>query len=323
MREECPRALYWGHSSSHCFTNEMTQVVMDSGCKNLVHLDTQKLFTPECESCGSVTLYADDATFHVSNKQREHNQNKLIENLEKLNFFLNANCMTINMEKTKIVEIMIKQKNCKLPREPPKLTVINSRQQTKVITDSGNCRILGMNIQGNLTWNSHLETGVKPLLPTLRKNLGLLKSLGKKLPPGSRNTLATGFLLSRINYLIGVWGGAPNSWIIKVQSIQNAAARWVSSSHRRTRISTLLELTGWMSVAEMTTLSTITQMWKIIHKNSPSNLAEKISVDPANRKIKTQDTRLQFTRQRYLYRASENWNKLPQYLWEASNNWQF
>ena len=226
--------------------------------------------------------------------------------------------MTINMDKTKLVEIMIKQKHCKIPREPPQLSVKNSRQQTEIITDSGKVRILGMNIQGNMTWNSHLETGDKPLLPKLRKNLGLLKSLGKKLPPGTRNTLATGLLLSRINYLVGVWGGgAPSSLIRKAQTIQNAAARWVTSSHRRTRVSVLLELTGWLSVVEMTTLSTITQMWKILHNNSPRNLSEKISVDPANGKIRLLETRLQFTKQKYLHRAGENWNKMPQYLRET------
>ena len=52
------------------FTNEMTQVIMDQDCRDPTHLDTMKLFNPECSICGSLTIYADDVTYHVSNKQR-------------------------------------------------------------------------------------------------------------------------------------------------------------------------------------------------------------------------------------------------------------
>ena len=137
-----------------------------------------------------------------------------------------------------------------------------------------------------------------------------------KIPPKTRNILARGLITSRLSYLLGIWGGATENLIKKAQTIQNSAARWVTSSHRRTRISTLLERTGWMSIQEMTKIHTSTILWKAINLRTPSNLHEQIVLDPTNGKIILQEARLQFTSNKFSIRASENWNNLPQHLRE-------
>ena len=45
------------------FTNEMSEVIVDSTCTNQSHQNTDRLFNNECNSCGSLTQYADDATY--------------------------------------------------------------------------------------------------------------------------------------------------------------------------------------------------------------------------------------------------------------------
>ena len=92
---------------------------------------------------------------------------------------------------------MIQQKRGKTPGLPPELTVTTMQGQQETIRDRQSVRILGLNVQKNLTWRSHLETGLKPLLPGLRKNLGALRSLGRQIPQGSRNTMAIGILLKQ------------------------------------------------------------------------------------------------------------------------------
>ena len=79
-------------------------------------------------------------------EHRQYNQTKLTENLENLKLFLNSNHMTINMDKTHIVECMIKQKCGKTPGEPPEIQIIENNQNTETITDNNQLRILGMNI---------------------------------------------------------------------------------------------------------------------------------------------------------------------------------
>ena len=282
------------------FTNEITEAVTYPNCQDKVHKDRSKLFCNDCKTCGSVTQYADDATYVVANRKRELNQTKLTDNISRLKTFLNSNELTINMDKTHLMEIMIKQKRGRTPGQPPELIVLNSSQQEEVVSDSKYCRILGINVQNNFTWNAHLETGAKALLPSLRKSLGALKVSGKQVPTGSRNTLARGLLLNRITYLISVWGGGTQNLIRKAQTLQNAASRWVTNGSRKTRISTLLEQTGWLSITEITQVNSTTLIWNMLNKQTPRRLSEKIQFDPTTKKITTREPILLFTRQKFL-----------------------
>ena len=128
-------------------------------------------------------------------------------NLHKLADFLTANQLAINMDKTHIEEVMIKQKKGRLPGITLSLQVTNAKNEPEVVNTTGHCRILGLNVQANLTWTSHLESGLKPLLPSLRRNIGALKNLSKLVPFSSRNTIARGLIQSRLSYLLCVWGG--------------------------------------------------------------------------------------------------------------------
>ena len=124
------------------------------------------------------------------------------------------------MDKTQLLEVMIKQKRGRTVGEPPELTVGNNRQEIEIVKDKNHCKILGINFQNNLTWSTHLETGVKALLPSLRKNLGALKNLDRKIPPKSRNILAGGLMISGLQYLLSIWGGGTENLIRKAQTIQ-------------------------------------------------------------------------------------------------------
>ena len=156
-----------------------------------------------------------------------------------------------------------------------------------------------------------MEDGVKPLLPQLRKSLGALRNSGKLIPSGSRNTLARGLILSRLSYLISIWGGATPNLLRKAQAIQNMAARWVTSKGRRTRTSTLLELTGWFSIQELTKISSATITWKIINNKTPKRLQDTLTWDPLTLKFDIKEPRLEFTRAKFSYRACLDWNNLP------------
>ena len=294
------------------YTNELSEVVTDKDCKDPSHKNSEKLFPANCSNCGSVTQYADDATFVITDKVRSNNQKKLSENIEKLGTYLKSNELSINKDKTQIIEVMIQQKKAKTPGTPPELNVMNNQGNIEVVKNKTTCRILGMNVQHNMTMNDHLETGTKSLLPCLRRSLGALKSLGRKVPMKSRNILARGLLLGRLQYLVGIWGGATANLINKAQIVQNAAARWVTGHHRRTRVSTLLEATGWLSIPEMSKMSTATQLWKVIYLNTPKRMSEQLSWNNETKLIATREPRLLFSRQNFNFRATTNWNTIPE-----------
>ena len=172
----------------------------------------------------------------ISNKKRSENQVRIEQLLKDIKTFLAENRLHLNIGKTKMLECMIPQKRGKTQGTPPLLIVEEEPGKYKTIQDEGQLRILGVNLQGNLTWWSHLETGHKALLPRIRRALGELTHAGKLIPMLTRKTLANSLVVSRLQYAIPVWGLTTMSQTRKAQVLLNKTARWVTGRRRRTRI---------------------------------------------------------------------------------------
>ena len=178
------------------------------------------------------------------------------------------------------------------------------------ITDSNDFRLLGSNLQPNISWRAHLETGSKAVLPAIRKQIGALKQLGAQIPKQSRKAIAEGLIQSKFNYLIAQWGGATKNLIKAAQRLQNKAARWVTSSPRRTSTRKLLKDTDWLSIQEMTKYHTLVQLWKIVRLQKPQTMTELFTMNNEDL-ITTTIPRLQFTMQGFRWRSVDTWNLLP------------
>ena len=106
--------------------------------------------------------------------------------MNKIKAFLNRNELVVNLEKTNILETMMKQKRSLMKGRQPQLSVIKQNGEMETITPQEEIRLLGVNIKQNLTWNSHLEQGENALIPGIRKTLGNLKRISKHIPAKSR-----------------------------------------------------------------------------------------------------------------------------------------
>ena len=242
-----------------------------------------------------------------------------MRNLDEIKCFLNDNQLAINVEKTSLTELMIHQKKSKTPGDPPSLLVRKQSGEDKEIKDSSYTRVLGANLQSNLTWNTHLEVGNKALLPSVRQQLGRLRHLGNLIPRKSRENLARGMILSRLNYLMPLWGGAANSLIRKAQTTLNTTARWVTGLPRRTRISKLMDKTGWYSIREQIRISTALQSWKLYNLNRPERLTQSLEINRDDDTMTPRRPRLLVTARCFKWRACQEWNNLPPSLrWEKS-----
>ena len=309
------------------YTNEISEAIKDENCSEEAHEDRTRLFGNNCDQCGTIITYADDLTYHIASEHRERNQIKMDRNLKRLQQFLNDNDLVINIGKTAILECMIKQKKGRNKGEPPQLVVQlpAGNDSTaipphppgqKVIREGKELRILGVNIQQNMGWQSHLEKGRKAVLPAARKQFGALQQLGRMMPESSRKLLAEGLIMSKLSYVITQWGGATDNYILTVQRLQNKVMRWITRSGRRTKIKNLLEETGWMSIQEQIRMQSLTQMWKILRLSRPEIYTGRMNITDENYII-TKVTRLQFTEHSYLYRTSKDWNLLPDELRET------
>ena len=246
-------------------------------------------------------------SYTVGNRSRQENQTSLRRNLDEIGLYLQDNFLKMNQSKTSITEIMIKQKKGKTPGQPPTLLVEKSPGVQKLVEDSLFTRILGANVQYNMAWQAHLETGTKALLPKIRRQLGMLRHQGKLIPMRSRRNLAQGLIVSRLSYLLPLWGGAPEAYLRKAQVVLNQTARWATGLGRKTRISALMEAAGMLTIKEQIKIATGVMTWKIVHLAKPARLNDRMTVD-ADYKILIERPRLMFSEECLRWRAATQWN---------------
>ena len=96
--------------------------------------------------------------------------------------FLVSNSLSLNLGKTEIVETMVRQKRAHLAGITPQLSVLKPDGTLKIILAKESCRLLGVNLNRDATWNHQLELGEKPLVKVLRSVLGILSHISKKSP---------------------------------------------------------------------------------------------------------------------------------------------
>ena len=285
IRTGVPQGSVIGPLMFAIYTNEMSLAVRNLGCQETVHQDNSTLFGQQCSTCGILSTFADYSTYTVTSNQRQSNQTSLLRSLDELECFLNNNKLVINFSKTSITECMIAQKKGKTTGTPPSLVVRGEDGEDDLVANKDYTRILGANLQANLSWIRHLETGKKAILPQVRKQLGLLKHQGKLIPRHCRLNLARGLVISKLCYIMPLWGGAAPANIKKAQVVMNSAARWATGLPKRTRITTLMARAG---------LSTMVQAWKLVYLKTPRRLLERTTITD-DLKLEVQTPRLQFS----------------------------
>ena len=300
------------------YVNELPSAIEDNSCTNGVHKDRSRLFPKECTECGSYMLYPDDGVYRISSHYRNYNQDKIDMVFWKVKVFLNANGLKVNNQKTKLTEFMTHQKRAKTGGIPPDLTIREETKdrrgqikwQDKLITDNPNCRILNMNLNRNLSWDNHLNTGKKALLPALRRQIGMISRLGQAMSKKAKLKLVNCLVINRLQYGLCLWGNTSKKQISTAQVVVNTAARMITGQNRTTRQETLMKECSWMKVEDMTEYSTLLQFWKIAKWGLPTYIEDIITREPED-KMSTTIPRLQLTEMAYRWTAVRKWNQLP------------
>ena len=144
----------------------------------------------------------------------------------------------------------------------------------------------------------------------MRKQLGTLKYLSRDISKSWRKTLAEGFIISRLQYVIPLWGGTTRNHMNKLQVILNNTARCLLGENRMSHTKGLMEKCRWLTVREMADKHSLSIMWKILRKGIRGYFGQKISLDGDNR-INMVPARLIIT--------SRLWDTLPDHLRESTS----
>ena len=116
---------------------------------------------------------------------------------------------------------------------------------------------------------------------------------------------------SVLAYCLPVFGGCDKFEMEALQVMQNKAARLVTHSQLRTSRKVIFSQVGWMTVNQLVFYYSALSTFRIRQAQEPEYLNNIMSRDNRAGKIIVSNTNLTLAMNSYCYRASTQWNTLP------------
>ena len=260
-----------------------------------------------------VSMYADDTTISLSSKSIGDLQNDLNLDLLKLQDWLHANKLSLNVVKTQSLIIGSGPNIRKIESQPdaqPSFSI--GDQEIEMIA---NAKYLGVQVDSQLNWDKHVDT----IKTKANRALGLIKYSKKYLPSDVLNKMYRGIVEPHLSYCSSVWGCCSNSKINVLQKIQNRAARIVTNSPYDASAAPLIQNLGWPTINNLIRKETATLTYKSLNSLAPvymRKLFTKYS-DDRERSLRSTETDLRLPllktvngQKAFSYRGAKLWNSL-------------
>ena len=146
-----------------------------------------------------------------------------------------------------------------------------------------------------------------------------------------RKTVADGIFMSKLIYMIQVWGGCKKYLLKSLQVIQNKAARAVTKLERDTPVGTLMSQCGWLSINQLIWYHTVVLVHRIRHSEVPKylynmyNFSEEKVIETRQAVLKLislknpKAPKYELTRRGFRWRSFQDYNILPLDIRSISN----
>ena len=176
-----------------------------------------------------------------------------------------------------------------------------------------------MFIDSHLTMSTHIKNVCQTALISLRSIARLRKYLDR--PTTER--LVHAFISSRLDSCNSLLYGLPDSDIVKLQHVQNSAARLVVGARRRDHITPILHDLHWLPVRKRILFKILLMVYKSLSDLAPAYITELITPYNPSRDLRSGSKRLlQILRaarsakacygmRAFSIVAPKEWNRLP------------
>ena len=178
-------------------------------------------------------------------------------------------------------------------------------------------RLLGGYLHQDMTWNVHIQSHQYSLINQLNSRINGLKKVCKNASFETRLMVANGIVMSKLTYLITLWGGTKEYLLNALQIQQLVAARAVCG-FESTRWSKrqLLRKVGWLSVRQLVFFHTVLQAHKTLITGVPKLLHHDLTLTyPRVTRCATGGQLRQgsgfVSKGTFKYRAIQNFNMVP------------
>ena len=234
----------------------------------------------------------------------------LTEKYNLLEKWMNSNKLVINPDKTHLM--VLGSRKMKAKRREVEIEAGSFR-----ITPSECEKLLGGQLHQSMQCSMHLGDGQGSLVKQLTSRINGLKKICTNASFNTRLMIANGAVMSRLVYLITLWGGAQLYLLKALQVLQLTAARSVCGpvAFRWSRRK-LLARVGWLSVRQLIKFQTVLQAHKTIRTGQPRPLAYSISTEHPRHTRNAANGQIRFaesfkTQTTFEYRALQWYNSVP------------
>ena len=184
------------------FTNDLPEVVHQHDPPASTQ-EPQLPYNLPCKSCGGICCFADDSTFSISNKDPTVLENDMNQKYKDISNYMSMNRLALNTDKTHVLIITSAQQHNKHGNFG-----ITLNTGAEIITPSEDERLLGAQVSNNFLWNDHIQGSDNSMVKMLTSRINALMKISWAADFKTRKMLANGLVMSRIIYVIQVYGSA-------------------------------------------------------------------------------------------------------------------
>ena len=215
---------------------------------------------------------------------------------------MSQNFLQLNTEKTEVITFGKENQRNKLA----------AQLNTKGFKAVDSVRNLGVILDSDLTFSSHIQSVTKSAFYHLKKNSKLKKCFSYV----DQEKLIHAFITSRVDYCNGLFTGLPQKTIKHLQIIQNAAARLLTQTKKRDHITPVLRFLHWLPVSFRIDFKVLLLAFKCLQNQGPLYLKNMLRIYCPTRSLRSGELLMLVqpsarTKQGEAAFSNNVWNQLP------------
>lgn len=251
--------------------------------------------------------YADDTQIYITISPGDYSPIQALSRcIEQINDWMNQNFLQLNKEKTEIIVFGAKEERLK----------VSTQLQMVMLKTTNQARNLGVVMDSDLNFNSHIKTVTKSAYYHL-KNISRIKGL---MSQQDLEKLVHAFIFSRLDYCNSVFTGLPKKSIRQLQLIQNAAARVLTKTKKVDHITPVLRSLHWLPVCQRIDFKILLLVYKALNGLGPKYISDLLLSYEPPRPLRSSGTgllcvprvRTKHGEAAFSFYAPHIWNKLPE-----------
>ena len=185
---------------------------------------------PHCTKYLKLILFADDTTGYLTRSKNENIGNLVNSDLERINMWLKANKLTLNVDKTHACHY---KPQFTTPIDNPCIDGVNLKMSNSV-------KCLGIYLDDKLSWTSHINF----LTNKINKFIGIISKVRNHMNIDTLRCLYFTMIQSNISYCQEIWSSAYYTTLNPLRIAQKKFIRIVFRASPRSRTTPLFKLLG-------------------------------------------------------------------------------